>query len=291
MVKRLAALMFLVACGPAAEETVVNELRVMQVIPQEAGVSWIDGAAVTAAVFRTTDAPVDVLQWVCADGPLGCLEAGSEEAPVDLSLFTQVSSDPDPFSVHLVPPRPDLLEQEPTASFLWALACVEGVCPIIDEVRANPAPGSDAWNEVVAQLADWEGLLQTLPKVDTAGSFRVLPSLPVPRTGLTPLPTATLAFPETDDLTIPSGGTLDLRFEVSGGTDVVAWPFATASGFVTEFEAVVDGTVTVTLTAGAEDAMESPPLEPGTELQVLVSFESSDGGAATWTDIVRVTEP
>ncbi|MEZ4235806.1 MAG: hypothetical protein R3F59_06520 [Myxococcota bacterium] len=37
---------------------------------------------------------------------------------------------------------------------MWSLACVPGVCPVFDQIAADPVAGSEAWAQVARALAD-----------------------------------------------------------------------------------------------------------------------------------------
>lgn len=281
---RALPLVLLVGCMGAAEETLVDELRVVSVRGTPPILDLTAGTTITATVFDPQVAPVEVLLWSCTPGPNGCFEAGPGGAATALSDWTTLAAPEDEEVSLSVTGSPDLVDVlggvELPPAFVWALACEEGLCPLHEEVRAAPEAGSDAWQAVVDQLADPFSLAETLPLVGTSLVFRTFEAVALPVDAERPQNPRVTRLDE--GFEIPSGETLTLRFAVEAEETVLVYPVASAGGFRAQVSEVSEGEVEVTLVAGVPDSEEAPPLEPGTVLQTYVSFEGDNGGSSLW---------
>lgn len=281
-------------CDAVAPETLLGELRVISV-RSDPPVWPVDGPiTVTATAFRPDpDQPTTVMLWSCTPGPLGCGEAGTEADPVSLEAWvatTPLASGQEDATAAW-PTSPPLPGDQPTPALVWALACEDGRCPVLDQVAAGPPPGGEAWSEVVAQLADPLALVETLPKEGVALSFRGVPVVDLPEGAPVPdNPTVSLVAPAAP-LTVPSGGTLELTVSVTNQlAPARVYPMATAGGFE-GIEAPVEGEeATVTLVAGNPEVMEAPPVPVGTVIGVYVLAEADDFGSALWRGEVTVVD-
>lgn len=285
---RLLWIVALAGCDMVSDETVVDELRVVSLRTDAAVFTAEAGGTVRATVHDPDGRPVDVLLWTCTGD--GCAEAGVSDAPVALSAWTSVQSAPDAVWEVAPPAGVDLAASGPAQ--VWALACTVGTCPVIDAVRADPTPGSDAWRAAVDQLADAFDTVASLPIANTSAAFRVVPwvALP-PGVPAPPAPSIVRTAPE-GALTIPSGGRLALRVAVdAGGEAVTVYPSASDGGFVEAEVEAVDGEAEVTLVAGVPDDPDRGPVAPGTVLRLWIHAESATRGAAMWQEDVTVGEP
>jgi hypothetical protein len=306
MVKTLLPLLLTLAgCGAVAEETLLAELRVVSLRADPPYVDLLTGADVTATAW-TPDEAIDLLVWTCTPGgELPCAEAGAEATPQPLSTIATLANTPEVTHAVTAPASrpgaggggpPDGVEVDPTApivagppAFAWALACAPGTCDLMAEIAADPAPGTDAWRAIVDQLADPFALLETLPKVGTAATFRVLDTLLV-LPGVTaptnPVVIGPVAAPAR--LTVASGGSLELTFQVVAADAVTVYPATTAGGFALAASTVRDGVVTVELIARDGTMEEGPGIDAGTILSLYLVFEAEDGVSGLWTGEVTV---
>lgn len=106
----------------------------------------------------------DVLVWLCTPIDGLCIEGSPPGlAGLPFSFWTRVSrADPRstttngwPLFGGLVPEDAVLPEGFDGGGLLvWALACVPGFCPVMDEIAVDPQPGSEPWMEIAEGLAD-----------------------------------------------------------------------------------------------------------------------------------------
>lgn len=291
--KRLILIFWVLAtgCMPAAEETLLTELRVISMVSDPPVIDILGGSDITSTTYRPDTQPIDTLMWTCAPGPLGCLEAGIEEFPQAVSTFTTTAQPEGEDVMHSVAANPFLanLGDELPPAQVWTLSCWQGLCPVIDQVRSDPEPGSDAWRSLIDTLSDPFALLEGLPIEGTAASFKVLPMMAVDEER--PAPKNPVITPLVEgELTVPSGGTLPLAFEVQAEATTVAVPLASAGGFVEALVEVKDGKVTVEMVAGSAESEDQPPVPAGTRVKLYVAFEAEDAGSALWRGEVTVTE-
>lgn len=275
-------------CDMVAGETVVDELRVISVRAAPPVLAPASGGRIEATVVDPDERVVEVLQWTCTPGGLGCLEAGTAEAPRALSSWTAVG-EPEDEEVELTVGAltVDDTEDLPPAT-AWALACVPGACPILDEVRADPTPGSEPWQAAVSALSGFFDSLQDLPLRDTSAAFRVVPWVPLPDPSLAPPNPTITALDDVDS--IRTGERQALRYAVDAEAPAVAFPLVSEGGFEEISSPVEDGEVAVTLVAGVPDEEGRGAIEPGTVLRIWLLIEDELGGAAIHKREVRVVE-
>ena len=292
---------------PVAEETLLTELRVVSLRGAPPYVDVIEGTTVTASVYRP-DPGARTLVWTCTPGgELDCAEAGTAAQPTPLASIATLG-DGDEVAHAVVPPasRPGaagpppgvgdgegITVEEPITAgppaLVWALSCDPGVCPLFAAYEAAPAPGTPAWQEVVAQLADPFTLLEGLPKVGTAATFRTLDTLLVVGGAVGPTNPEITGPPA--PLIVRGGETLSLRFQISGTESAVtAWPAGTAGGFELASVEAESGVVELVYVARDGQVEENPALPSGTVVDVYVAFEAEDGGSALWRGAVVVAD-
>lgn len=248
------------ACGGPSDETLVDELRVMAILGDTP--STLPGAPTPLTVhsLNPTGAPAELLLWTCTPSPAGCAESTGGQP---LSAFTA--------EAELGVGEASL----PGAFGYWALACPVGVCPLFEQVRAAPAPGTDAWREVQALLLNPIDWMDELPLAGTSLA-RGGPSLSMDGAlGAHPIATFIGEVPET----LAPEAEVVLEFEVSGlGARGQAWGYGTAGGFLSargnmrRVEVPSTGRVGLTWVA---------PTEPG-PVEWLVVFTDDAGGQAVW---------
>lgn len=301
----LPLLLTLAGCGAVAEETLLTELRVVSLRADPPYVDVLAGAELTATAW-TPDEALELLVWTCTPGgELPCAEAGVEATPQPLSAIATLGTTAELTHTVTAPASrpgagdggpPDDVEVDPTApivagppAFAWALACAPGVCDLMADVSADPAPGTDAWRAVLDQLADPFTLLETLPKVGTAATFRTLDTLLVlPGVTAPTNPAVSGPVDAVAPYTVASGGSLELTFQVTATDEVTVYPATTAGGFALAASTVRDGAVTVELIARDGTMEEGPGLDAGAVLSLYLVFDGADGGSALWTGKVTV---
>jgi hypothetical protein len=282
MVRNL-LLALLVACGGPVEETLVDELRVVAAIPSAPEARPGESVDVAVTVVEPEGLPVDVLVWLCtAAGPPGapCAESAGELAATAVVQRGAVSET----AVSLQVPAllsgvlSDDLPEIRTS--LWVLACEAGLCPLIDEVAAAPAAGTDAHADVAAQLADPASVLADLPLQGVAASRRTLRVSNRTDDVRNRNPTLTGVL---DIATVAPGGELAVSLTVEddqpGGT---AFGYATAGGFGVASALAIEGQVDLDWLA-PEESITAP-------VQLMVVVQDGLGGEALWRGSVRVGE-
>jgi len=115
---------------------------------------------VADAIGRGTD----VLIWLCTPVDGLCIEGSPPGlAGLPFSFWTRVGrADPRstttngwPLFGGLVPEDAELpAGMEGAGLLVWALACVPGFCPVMDEIAIDPKPGSEPWMDIAEGLAD-----------------------------------------------------------------------------------------------------------------------------------------
>lgn len=243
----------LVACTPGPNpETMIEELRLVAAVAAPPEVPP-DGA--TELVFHVADplaeAP-EVLVW----------------APQLGRTWLPVLSADGTVAVRVAPDAATAASATalPTPVAIWALACAPGVCDIIDRVRAME-PGTSLADEVMRELQDPSGLLDSLPMlgVSLATKRFYVSTRPESARATNPLLSSIGAVPGAE------ADALELRFDVSTATDVELWGFATSGGFGVPF---------VTAAGGMSSLAYYPATTSDGELFVVAV--QADGGGAVW---------
>jgi hypothetical protein len=106
----------------------------------------------------------DVLVWLCTPVDGVCIEGSPLGlAGMPFSFWTRVGrADPRstttngwPLFAGLAPDGVELPSGlDGSGLLVWALACVPGFCPVMDQIAIDPKPGSEPWLEVAEGLAD-----------------------------------------------------------------------------------------------------------------------------------------
>lgn len=269
-------LFLLLACSGPNEETLVDELRVMSMVvePPEAA----PGAVVSLSV-RIAD-PLEespqVMLWSCTNLGDGCVEAAEPSQgvtvgpPVDGQLTVRRS-----VSEMLLPIVQDGTTVLPV--FLWALACVPELCPIIDLAATAPDVGSVEAKTLSTFLADPFSAMEDLPLEHTSLAFTQLKV----STHATHIVNPVLT-PQFETVTVRAEDSVDLVFQVQDSGDYMAYGYTTAGGFGTpKYDSSKNGIVTLTWFG---------PAEAG-EADIWVVVNSDTGGTAVWQGKGTVMAP
>ncbi|MCB9684734.1 MAG: hypothetical protein H6735_06845 [Alphaproteobacteria bacterium] len=189
-------------CGvPPPPPSLVQGVQVVAVTSSPPNPAELDPIGLDIWVADALGAGADVLVWSCTPVFGVCLESqapGSAGLPLTMWTATGTVRDhhvsvrtswptfhgvalrfaetllADPEVQALYPEAVEALDADPTL-LVWALACAPGECPIIDDVRANPIGGSDAWKRVASQLADPARLLEGVPEHHASIAVKTVP--------------------------------------------------------------------------------------------------------------------
>ena len=264
----------LAACAMEGDpETTMRELRVLALtsVPAEPapGETVILGVEVVDPLGEGADLAV----WACTPVDGRCLEAGPPDQPVGAFSFVARGVEARASGALTVPAALAFaIEEAPVDELpiaLWALACVPGRCPVIDDLDAAPEAGSPAWAALIDTLSDPFGLAGGLPIAGTSLASRrlIVSNREAEERNAGPMIVpATEAVPQVE----AEGSTL-LRVELSGATLVV--PTTTRGAF--EFAAYdAEGEDTLDLRWFGGD-------EPG-EADIVVVAQDEAGAQAVW---------
>lgn len=260
MNRGLAALALIGGCAMGInEETRLTALTVVALpLASADGVTprgdWLPGEANEVALVigdPSLTGDYQGLVFLCTGFGAGCAEASLE---VPLSSLAQVISD-DLVGVVTVPSLPPGALPPGAAVGVWALACRPGRCDdLLDAVRADPAPGSDAWASLWGRLGDPGALLDGVALDDASLASRFVP-LVVDAQAPRNLPPALLVVDA--PATIAPEGELVFRVDVthasldatpdddgqpdSPGAELVGFGLATGGGFLQRSDHASDG--------------------------------------------------
>jgi hypothetical protein len=234
----------LAACGGPDMATLVPELRVMAILPDQPELAPGASTNATVRVLDPAGDGADVWVWTCTPFEGGCLGDPAPPTPTPIGdgrVVTSVTVSPALAAVATETPTPLVL--------MWALACVPGVC---DDFFDDPAA-----------LADPLTRMKDIPIAGTSlASWRLLVS--------------TRAEPHTNPtLTGPADlANLDAWTFLTSTDAATAFSYTTAGGFE-------EGRVTP---IGGQFMMKYlPPEEPPEgPTDLLVLLIDPEGGIASW---------
>lgn len=169
---RALALVGLAGC--TAEEVVdpswLDELQVIGVVLEPPSLGRVSSVEVSVTAVDPRERGAEVLVWSCTDFGVGCFEQTEVDgSPRPVSHWARAATlVADAATVSLPVPEFALIAPEEArrldiVGLVWALACAPGVCDLIREVRADPEPGTAAWDRVARRLAhpeEWMAELQ-----------------------------------------------------------------------------------------------------------------------------------
>lgn len=162
-------LALLAGCLPAEEVPDGTWLRDLQIIGVEVDPPDLrpgGSSRITITAVDPKGRGADVLVWACTPAGEGCYEMHDVDGTArDLAVWTRAGLLRDD-RFDLAFDAPDLplsaLFEDDQALLLWSLACAPGACEAVERIRANPAPGTQAWHQAVALLASPDAWLGEL---------------------------------------------------------------------------------------------------------------------------------
>ncbi len=213
-------MLLLLACGGANDETLLDELRVLSMLPQAPEVAPGETTTVDVRIVDPTGAGYRALVWTCTRLGEDCLE--DEEGRVPALATVEDGRAAVPVTASMVLAAVASESPLPLVS-IWALACTADACPLLDEVERGEEIEPDVW----ADPTDW---MSGLP---IEGTSLALASLRVSTRSadtrhVNPTLTVTPAAPSA-----APGESVDLEVIIAGelGSEARVWGYATEGGF------------------------------------------------------------
>ncbi|TVQ90622.1 MAG: hypothetical protein EA397_12385 [Deltaproteobacteria bacterium] len=274
MRRRLLLLPLFVACGGPDQTTLVDELRILAMIPDSPEVEPGQSVHVTPIIVDPQGEGVESVSWLCTiAGPPGtpCGELMGPDPRASLTTF----EGSEPFSL-VVDHRLSAALPEPESFLdieLRTLTCSPGVCPILADVVGSGPLGEP----VVQALSDPFTLLQELPIEGVSYARRPLrvSRRPAELRLLAPLVEASFSPVEPG---LDAEVEVEIRVDHPREDELTAFGFATAGGFGPATVEVVEGEAKLTWFA---------PEEP-TEARLWVIVSSEAGEEGVWSAEVGV---
>lgn len=212
--------LLLTACGGANDETLLDELRVLSVLPQEPEIAPGETTTVSVRVVDPEATGFRALVWTCTRLGEDCLEdeegrttslatveEGRAAVPVTASMALAAVASESPLPLVTI----------------WALACADDACPLLDEVERGDPIDADMW----ANPTDW------MSELPITGTSLALATLRVStRSAETRHVNPTIAVsPEAPSAA--AGKSVEVEVAITGelGSEARVWGYATAGGF------------------------------------------------------------
>ena len=252
----------MMGCGGPNQETLLDELRVLAMVPEAPEVAPGESTTLRTRGVDPAQGGAEVLVWTCTSLGEGCIEDeegrsvqvmtptdGWVETPVGASAALGFVASEEPIPLIAV----------------WALACAEGLCPLIDDVQAGAEVDPTLWSDPL----DWMDTLDMVGVSLAVNTLSVSTRDPALR-HVAP----TLSLQSTVDPVAPLG-TLSLTAVASGtlGPEARVWAYTEGGGFVSTDERPDEsGSVTFEWVA---------PDEAGVVPLYLVLVDDL-GGSALW---------
>lgn len=259
----------------------VRQLQVIAVQAQPPVLAPDVPVTVTVTVLDPEERGAEVALWACTERDGACIERElSEGVGVPLSAWArsgEVRGDRfvARFDLRLPPALFEQAAEERAAVVLWAVACVDGACPVIDAIARDPAPGTLSFARTASLLADPEAWLAQIDEGLASAAIKVLPvrhtvdnanpQVSAPKDGLT------VGLGE-------GGGRVRLDLLDDGGRSLDVRAYSTFGGV----------TVRSTGEAEAEIAWTAPD-RPGTG-RIYAVVTDGAGGLEVWRGDVVVDE-
>lgn len=258
----------LTACGGPSDETLLDELRVLAMVPAQPELAPLESTTVSTRVVDPLAEGFEALVWTCTSLGEGCLE--DEEgrsvevvAPTDGRVDTALSVSAALSYVASPEPLPLIA--------VWALACQPGLCPLLDDVASGAEIDPALWQDPL----DW---MDELPMTGVSLAFTTLYVSSRDPDERHQAPTLT---GPTEALTVAPAGTLSLSATALGelGEEAKVWAYTEGGGFVsTDERPDADGVVLFDWVAP----------ETAGEVPIYLLLVDGLGGSALWEGRVAV---
>jgi hypothetical protein len=305
----MVTVLLLSACGPPlpAVET-IHGVQVVAIQADPPQPEAFDEMTLDVWVADGIGLGTEVLVWLCTPYEDTCAESGPDLGGVPLDLWTEVgTADPKmsfstifwPLAVSRVLDQIEDLPEDLEDGYLvvWALACVPGFCPFLEDIEIGPLPGSGAWEDLADGLAhpsDW------VAEVPDGYASLAVKLVPLWRPGEPNEPEYT--FGSTTESDAPTGRNdapqlsvvssvpsmiegfppLAIRLDESDPDpdDQLRSAVFVTSGLATKTDEEVGESVEVVWSPQAADADRSP--------QLFVVLDDERGGTAVWSSVPEV---
>lgn len=261
----------LAGCGGGpSDETLVDTLQVVAVVAEPPEIAPGEATVVTPVVADPQATGADVLQWTCTPSESGCAEAFVPGFGVTVGTVAAP-----PTTTWAAPTElAYVFAEDPSLVFpvlVWTLACAPGACSVVDEVAADPQPGTAEGDALVETLADPSAILADLPIEAVALTLQTfgVSARSAEERVVNPV---LLATPD-PAITGAAGEEVVLAFDLDAFEGVSVWGYTTASGFTSP-------AVEPDETGRAELTLVMPDAGVTADVWVVVVNE---GGSAVWT--------
>lgn len=249
-------------CGGPSDETLLDELRVLAMVPEAPEIAPMESTVLHTRVVDPAGQGGSALVWSCTLLGETCLEdeegRAAELAPLtDGRVQTTVSASAALAAAATEEPLPLLL--------VWALACEDGLCPLIEDVRAGAEVDPALW----ADPTDW------IDELPMQGVSLALSTLYVSTRAADARHAAPALEASAETWTVAAGETLSLEALATGalGEEAKVWAYAEAGGFTMPSERPDE--------AGLVALDWVAPEEPG-EVPLYLVLVDGLGGSALW---------
>jgi len=282
VVRALASLVLLTACGGPVEQTLVDELRVLAAVPDTPEVAPGETLGVRLTVLDPADAGFESLAWLCTPtGPPGspCLEATRSRTE-----GWTTSIDQDGRGEGLLVPAAlagalsdDDVPQVQTT--LWVLSCTPGTCPLVQQGAPGAFAVEPGWDDLVEHLSDPAALARELPLQGVALTRRsVVVSLRPPD--------ARNQHPVLTDLPVeppvaPVDGEATFSVTVDDAQPTALFAYTTVGGFAAVETTVDEGQAELTWFPGESS-------EDGQDAELILVASDGLGGESVWRGLGEV---
>ncbi len=211
----------LLACGGASDETLLDELRVLSMLPQAPEIAPAESTTVDVRIVDPTGDGYRALVWTCTRLGEDCLEDDEGRTPALATVDEGRAAIP----VTASPSLAAVAGEAPLALVsIWALACAGDACPLLDDVEAGAEIDRDVWSDPT----DW---MASLPKEGTSLAFTSLyvSTRAADQRHVNPVITVSPEAPA-----VAAGKTVDIEVQIAGelGSEARVWGYATEGGFM-----------------------------------------------------------
>jgi hypothetical protein len=212
--------LLLTACGGANDETLLDELRVLSMLPQAPEIAPGETTTMDVRIVDPDAGGYRALVWTCTQLGEDCLEDEEGRTPALATVEDGRAAVPVTASMALAAVASD--SPLPLVS-VWALACADDACPLLDEVERGDTIDADVW----ADPTDW------MSELPIEGTSLALSSVQVSTRAADTRhvnPTITVS-PEAPSVT--PGGSVEVEVAITGelGSEARVWGYTTAGGF------------------------------------------------------------